>query len=168
MSAQSKSLNHGVYVITCCLCHYAVCVSRLVGQRGNADCTWYRKSASCPVYVFITCNVFMDGASHWLCTCACQQLRCLLLQVPVSALSVLLAYWISTALRASRRTALSSCASTWPMSGCSSNSTSTSSRESRCAMQSCAMQSCAMQSCAPACLSRIALLPFPSGFAVHD
>ena len=68
---------------------------------------------------------------------ACQQFGCLLLQVLVSALSVQLAYWISTALRASRRTALSSCASTWPMSACSSSSTSTSSRESRYAMQSC-------------------------------
>jgi len=139
----SKSLKHGVYVITCCLCYCAICVSHLAGQRDNADCTLYRKSASHPVYMFITCNAFMDGALHQLCICTCQQFGCLLLQVLVSALSVPLAYWISMALRASRRTALSSCASTWPMSGCSSSSTSTSSRESRYAMQSC-MPACHM------------------------
>ena len=45
-----------------------------------------------------------------------------------------LASWTSMVLKASRRTALSSCASTWPMSGCSSSSTSMCSRGSRSAL----------------------------------
>ena len=53
------------------------------------------------------------------------------MQVQGRGQSAPLASWTSMGLRASRRTALSSCASTWPMSGCSSSSTSTSSRASR-------------------------------------
>ena len=53
------------------------------------------------------------------------------MQVQGRGQSAPLASWTSMGLRASRRTALSSCALTWPMSGCSSSSTSTSSRASR-------------------------------------
>lgn len=54
------------------------------------------------------------------------------LQVQDRGQSVPLASWTSMALRASRRTASSSCASIWPTSACSSSSTSMSSRASRC------------------------------------